>query len=488
MERLLQHTMIRRVRLLEFLVQSNQWIATNQLTKKLNCSQQTILSDCEYFENEWPEYVVIETSKKLGIRLYMNRQHSIGELYKKMMKSSGDLSLLESLLFFPNQDTLFHKQRLYTSESSLYRSYRRLKQVLNDRNLDILHQQDTYSLVGENELQVRFFLVLYFCETYEEKEWPFPVDKQLVQDCLAILVKYFPFKQTINAMKFLAYSFAILLIREEQGFGLTNKNNVVATKVSEVDERVLTELLQPSYSAVQTIDVYRSIFWWEFGWVDPKERKKVEQLAEHYLASLCSALHVTLAESNKKELIHWLQLIYVRHKLYPYQESIIHSRFTQPSTALKRNYPLFANQVSDLLYVLEAESSFPWQSHYYNEILCETFFHWNTLYKKLDKQLVTLNILIMSDLGKEHAAFLSYLIENRFPKRVSTYYESCNSSEALSFSKVDYDLCISNYLVERVDSNELIVVEDIPSPKNWLDIAYCINQKIQQKTTDSVIS
>lgn len=486
MERLLQHTMIRRVRLLEFLVYSNQWISTKFLMQQLNCSQQTILSDCEYFENEWSDYVVLETSKKLGIRLYMNRQHAISELYKKMMKNSGDLSLLESLFFYPNRDGVFHRQRLFTSESSLYRSYRRLKQVLNDRNLDILHQQDQYSLIGENELQVRFFLILYFCETYGEKEWPFPVDQQFVYKCLTVIIKYFPFEQTISTMKFLTYSLAVLLIREEQGFPLRMDKQLIATKMSKEDEQTLTKLLQPNYPTVTSMDIYQSIFWWEFDWIEPKERTKVQQIGERYLVSLCKGLQVTLAERNKKKLIHCLQLIYIRHKLYPYQESIIHSRFTQPSIILQKNYPIFAKKVNDLLYSLEAEEGFPWQSRYYNEILCETFFHWNMLYKKLDTQLVTLDILIMSDLGEEHAAFLSYLIENRFPKRIRTCCDKGDNTNQQLLSIDNYDLCISNYLIESKESTKFIVVEDIPSPKNWLDIAYCINQKIQQKTTDSL--
>nr|WP_086443817.1 helix-turn-helix domain-containing protein [Enterococcus sp. 12C11_DIV0727]OTO68146.1 hypothetical protein A5866_000341 [Enterococcus sp. 12C11_DIV0727] len=115
MERLIQNTMIRRVRLLDILIHSNQWTPMKELTKQMKCSQQTLLSDCSYFENEWPDYVIMEISKKRGIRVFMNKNHAVSELYKKMMKNSSDLALLESFFFYPNKDTSFHIKRLYIS-------------------------------------------------------------------------------------------------------------------------------------------------------------------------------------------------------------------------------------------------------------------------------------------------------------------------------------------------------------------------------------
>ena len=218
MERLIQNTMIRRVRLLDILIHSNQWTPIKELTNHLKCSQQTILSDCDYFENEWLDYVVMEISKKRGIRIYMHKNHSVSELYKKMMKNSSDLALLESFFFYPNKDTSFHVKRLYTSESSLYRSYKRLKLVLSDRNIDITHNEDKYDLVGENELQIRLFLMLYFCEAYEENEWPFPINKDYIYELINSAIKIFPFKITLDSIKFFMYSMAISIIREEQGF------------------------------------------------------------------------------------------------------------------------------------------------------------------------------------------------------------------------------------------------------------------------------
>nr|WP_140405346.1 hypothetical protein [Enterococcus sp. 9D6_DIV0238] len=80
-------------------------------------------------------------------------------------------------------------------------------------------------------------------------------------------------------------------------------------------------------------------------------------------------------------------------------------------------------------------------------------------------------------MGTEHEAFLAYLIKNKFSKRVEVH---CATEEKYLNDiekKGNYDLCISNYPLKNVALENLVVVEDIPSAKNWMDIYYCMNQK-----------
>lgn len=478
MERLIQNTMIRRVRLLDILIHSNHWTSLKDLTKRLKCSQQTVLSDCDYFENEWLDYVVMEVSKNLGIRIYMNKKHSVNELYKKMMKSSSDLALLESFFFYPNKDTSFHVKRLYVSESSLYRSYKRLKLVLNDRKIDITHYQDAYVLTGENELQLRLFLVLYFCEAYEETEWPFPIEKEYIYKLVNIVTKTFPFKITLNSIKFLMYSMAISIIRGEQGVNCPVKHDHCRGKITNktVVEK-FESILRLKYPTLNYRQFYQSIFWWEYIWEEEGEKNRVNQWCDTILKELCSSLNVVIAEKNKLELMNWIQFIYARHRVYPFQEYIIHNRFAQSGISIKKNYPLYAQKVSDILKLLEKQTQFPWYSSYYDELLHEIFFQWNELYKQLDKKYSKLIVLVLSDLGEEHEEFLSYLLKNRFPNKVDVYCSSESIRLKDEENKLIYDLCISNYTLRDVDPQNFVVVEDIPSIKNWIDISYCMNQK-----------
>lgn len=481
MERLIQNTMIRRVRLLDILIHSNQWTPIKELTKQMKCSQQTLLSDCSYFENEWPDYVIMEISKKRGIRVFMNKNHAVSELYKKMMKNSSDLALLESFFFYPNKDTSFHTKRLYISESSLYRSYRRLKLVLKDRNIEITHNLDTYALSGDNELQIRLFLMLYFCEAYEEYEWPFLIDKNYIYELVNSAIKIFPFKITLNSMKFLMYSIAISIIREEQGFASSieyefSKHRHTNKDIFEKIEKTLSL----RYPKINCQNFCQSIFWWESIWVDLEEKNVVKQWSDKYIEHLCSLLDITIAEKNKIELSHWIQFIYARHRVYPFQEYIIHNRFAQSSVSIKRNYPIYAQAVEDTVSLLEKQTKFPWCSDYYEELVHETFFQWNKLYEQLDKKHSKLVVFVYSDLGAEHEVFLAYLMKNKFPKIVDVY---CGREGFLSKEvgdELNCDLCISNYTLEDSDSQNFIVVEDIPSTKNWIDISYFMNLKIHK--------
>ncbi|ALS36305.1 hypothetical protein ABID30_003514 [Enterococcus rotai] len=484
MERLIQNTMIRRVRLLDILIHSNQWVPIKELTKRLNCSQQTLLSDCDYFENEWLDYVVIEISKKLGIRIYMHKNHSVSELYKKMMKNSSDLSLLESFFFYPNRDTSFHTKRLYISESSLYRSYKKLNLVLSDRNMDITHNQDKYVLVGENELQIRLFLILYFCEAYEESEWPFPINKYFIYELTNDAIKIFPFKVTLDSIKFLMYSMAISIIREEQGFTFSVNHNFEKTSdKNRIIFEKIKEILHSKYPKINYEKFCQSIFWWNYILVDYEEKSTIETLSNKYIELLCSSLNIRIAEKNRVALSNWIQFIYVRHRIYPFQEYIIHNRFAQSCVSIRKNYPVYTQEVKDILISLEKQTQFPWYSDYYEELVHETFFHWNELYKQLDKKYSKLVVVVYSDLGEEHEIFLAYLLNNKFPDRVDVHCARKVKLSNVHQCEITCDLCISNYTLKNVDPQNFLVVEDIPSTKNWIDISYCINQKVTIKAS-----
>ncbi|MBO0470124.1 helix-turn-helix domain-containing protein [Enterococcus sp. DIV0242_7C1] len=478
MERLIQNMIIRRIRLLDILIHTNQWVPMKELTVRLSCSQQTVLSDCDYFENVWSDYVIIERSKKRGIRILMNKNHSIGELYKKMMKNSNDLTLLESFFFYPNKDTSFHAKRLYISESSLYRSYKRLQLVLMDRNITIAHAQDTYVLCGENELQIRLFFILYFCEVYEESEWPFAIDKDFICELVNSILKILPFRVTPLSLKFLMYSMAIAIVREDQGFMFSVGHDVGRNiDTNETIFQKIKEILLSKYPKINYKNFCQAILWWDFSWIEYKEKSVINNWSKKYMEQICSSLNVEISEKNETELTNWIQFIHIRHRVYPFQEYIIHNRFAQSSISIKRNYPTYAKNVRDILISFERQTQFPWYSKYYEELLHETFFQWNELYKQLDKKYSRLVVIVFSDLGTEHEAFLAYLIKNKFSKRVEVH---CATEEKYLNDiekKGNYDLCISNYPLKNVALENLVVVEDIPSAKNWMDIYYCMNQK-----------
>ncbi|WP_375180416.1 helix-turn-helix domain-containing protein [Enterococcus rotai] len=113
MERLLSPSMHRRVLLLNLLNGPNSWITSDYLAESIDCSKKTIMLDCQYIEDRWPDYLTIETSRKHGIRLIASPHRSIHDIYIEIIQESNAFSLLESIFFEPMQPAVYWEKNYF---------------------------------------------------------------------------------------------------------------------------------------------------------------------------------------------------------------------------------------------------------------------------------------------------------------------------------------------------------------------------------------
>lgn len=484
MERLLSPSMHRRVLLLNLLSGSNSWITSDYLAERIECSKKTIMLDCQYIEDRWSDYLTIETSRKHGIRLITSPHRSIHEIYNEIIQESNAFTLLESIFFQPNKQAVFWEQKLFLSNSSLYRLSKVIGSALKDRNIQM--DRSPYFVHGKDERQVRYFFTSYFIEVYGIRDWPFQLDREKVFSLTNKIDQKFDLKLNDSQIVHLAYSIAVTIIRERQGFLIQNKKVPMDSFVKRtIDVRKYQAEIEEIAEPLEVIlpnnwyeDFCYSIFWWDFGWDNEQEKINVIHQAEVLVDTIKKALSISISEQSKFSIVRLIEYIYAKHKMFPYKQFMVYDRYLYSSKAIKQNFVVFTAVVSKALSILETKMKFPWKSMYLSSILHEMAIRWQDLGKLTDEMRHQVSVLVLSDLGKEHAQLLSSVLKDNFQNKVSlSVQENHVYDEAATYSKQGYDLYVSNYAVDAVDSEVNMIVEDIPSFKNLTDLRKYIDKR-----------
>lgn len=484
MERLLSPAMHRRVLLLNLLNEPNGWITSEELADKINCSKKTLMLDCQYIEDRWSDYLMIETSRKYGIRLTVSPYQSLHEIYVEVIKESNAFSLLESIFFEPNETATFWEKKYFLSSSSLYRLSNLILSALKDRKIEM--SRSPYFVYGKDERKVRYFFSSYFMEVYGVREWPFPLDRESVFSLTNKINEKFELKLNDSQIVHLANSIAVTIIREKQGFLINKKRDPIHNFVKksidmknyQEDVEKIIEPLNIELPKNWYEDFCYSIFWWDFGWDNKQEKENVMIQADHLVTTIKEALTISISDQSRESIVRLIEHIYAKHKMFPYKKYMVYDRFLYSSKTIQQNFVVFSAVVEKALADLEAKTKFPWKSMYLSEILHEMAIRWEHLTEQSDELRYQVSILVLSDLGKEHAKLLQSILYENFREKISMTIQEYHYYEKIKESiEQPYDLYVSNYAIDDLEQEVNIIVEDIPSFKNITDLGSFINKK-----------
>lgn len=483
MERLLSPAMHRRVVLLNVLTGATGWVTSDYLAERINCSKKTINLDCQYIEDRWSEYLTIETSKKHGIQLITSPHKSVHEIYSEIIQESNAFTLLESIFFHPNQQANYWENTLFLSNSSLYRLSKTIQTALNDRNIQL--NRSPYYVDGSDERQVRYFFASYFIEVYGIRNWPFPLDQQQVFALTSKINKAFQLNLNDSQTVHLAYSIAVTLIRKHQGFFVKSEKEIDRHYLQHASEDVwvnealsaIVQELDCQWDPKWLPDFYYSVFWWAYGWDNAQERRNIEHQAEQVIETIKGALEIPISEKSEKDIIQLIDSIYAKHKLFPYKQFMVYDRFMYSSRAIKHNLVVFTAVLKKAFLELEKKTKFPWVTMYLDNLLHEIAIRWQDLSKLTEERRHQVSVFVLSDLGKEHAVLLASFLEENFQNKIIITIQEQPFYDQLVNLPKGYDLYVSNYAIEEVDSALNIIVEDMPSFKNLVDLRKFIEQK-----------
>ncbi|WP_321385480.1 helix-turn-helix domain-containing protein [uncultured Enterococcus sp.] len=485
MEQLITTEMTRRILLLNLLYGADDWLTTEKLAARLHCSTKTVFADCRYIEERWPDQLTIETSKKSGIKLTISTYHSIHDIYVDIIKRSDSFTLMEAIFFHPRESSDEMANRIFLSSSSLYRLSRKLNKALKERHLSIESNPFTFS--GTSERQIRYFFISYFIEVYGVHKWPFHLDKTKILNLARKINKDFQLYLSDFRIIQMAFSIAVTLTRLDQGFTAEDEMEKEGDLAENLLKCNMEDYQQDLASLVSDLNVSTqpnwkndfcySVFWWIFGNDSPETDEKTQILANQLILAVNNELNTSIDDLSRKKINQIIRNLYCYHRIYPYKKHIIYSRFFYSGKSIKQNFILFSTRISKVLTEVEMSDGLPWNTFYLNEVLHDFMLYWEDLPTQLFNNRGKVSIAVLSDLGKEHAEVMGTILRMTFLNNVSVTTQNASlfdSPKKQTGSK--RDLYVSNHHIEHVSQEKVVVVEDILSSKNIVELRKIIEQ------------
>lgn len=487
MRELLDSSTKRRLEILEQLNRSADWLSSNELANTNKASLRTINSDVHYLKENWFPHLIIETSKKNGVRLSTPPSSHASVVYNSVIENSEAFQLLEKIFFDPHTNIEDWEDEMFISESSLYRIANQLTSSLTHYGLNL--QKRPCRVSNQNEIYVRYFYTTFFSEVYGIHDWPFALDRRktviLARD---IFVKSGYQVDEVLIMN-LAYVIAVSLERISQGF------------YSEIShpERITKEMRDPFYEFEEQInslisvldlslndklldDLINSIYFVKAIIIDHVDIIALKSKLADFIELIKVALDLEIDDLSRQNIKNVLTFIYLEHLTYPFDDYMLFNRYEFNGTAIRKNFPSFTKVIEKGLETMEEDMAFPWLSTFKNEVIYWVMVKWRRLPTILENKKEKASMLVLSDLGEEHANLLAEMILKNFGTKVKVvaYQESVIFLEDANPAIFEgYDYYVTTFFKDIIPEDKIIVVDAIPSDQDWGKIRRAIN-KINQ--------
>lgn len=484
----------RRLNILEQLNQASGWINSNQLAENNHASLRTINNDISYLREHWYPKLIIETSKKNGIRLKTQPNTHISLVYQHILKNSDAFRLLEAVFFDTTLSIEKWGERLFISESSLYRITNDIAQIIKLYGLNL--EKKTCKIIGDDEFYVRFFYSNFFCEAHDMTEWPFPSDKKTTIEFVKRITAHFDIAVDDRDLLDIAYVLNVSLVRQSQGFFITGYSDDLFTQQMKDSLHDSLDVLQPladTYGVtldekVMT-DLMFALYYHLINWDSEEEYLFISEQINQLLKNVRSVFDLTLTNELSSRIESYMTHLYLMHKVYPFPDYTIFNQHFYNAIAIRQLFPLMSLVIEKELIKLENSTNFPWHTDYYYVILYTLMIKWSDLPYLLEKKKEKVKVLVISDFSSDHSEFLADMIENKFGQKaiVDNFTDSVIFLNDLPDDYFDaYDIIVSTICSNSLPDEKLISIDNIPSDSNWREIRQAINRT--QKVNDKVVN
>lgn len=500
MRKLLDNSTKRRLAILEQLNDSPDWISSSELAERNNASLRTINSDVQFLKENWYPNIIIETSKKNGVRLSTPPSSHAQIIYRDVVKNSEAFTLLEKIFFDPTINLEDWEERVYISQSSLHRLAGQISLAIKKYNL-VLEKKPMH-IANIHEIHVRYFFTSYFNEIYFIHSWPFDFDRQKIIALAQALFDHF-----FGASKghhddmltiYLTHLISVSLTRYRQGFltdpaewELLSEEDTHVISGNHGELKAVAEELGLELNDTLMKDLMSSIYFFKKNYIPQSKRQLMDKHIQQFIDQFQEALFLEMDPNSQKLVERVLTLIFLHHQEYPFKDPIIFDKFRFNAAVIAKNYPNYTKLLEYSLRTMEKETNFPWYSMYFSDILYWIMVKWHNLPIILEKMRTKVTILVLTDHGSDHAVMLASLLEKNFGQKaqIFPYTKSILTLDSLSEETLaEYDLFVTNFISSTLPKHQMVVVNTFPirtktgEKSGWLSINSIGDQRISSLT------
>lgn len=219
MRQVMSRTNVRRMDLIQFLYDENDWVTLDSIVQAVGCSEKTFLKDIAELEAIFPT-IKINNIQKL-YRLELENDSDIQQIMKYFLAEIPMLKMVEDMLYKPINHLNEVAEATNSSEPTMYRLLAEFNQFLRKQyNIEIKGRP--YYFEG-NEVDIRFFYYQYFTERYCIMEWPFPtIDEKPFEELILYFTKSNNLPMKFASFRSMKLMTAVNLLRGLAGHNIEN--------------------------------------------------------------------------------------------------------------------------------------------------------------------------------------------------------------------------------------------------------------------------
>lgn len=426
---ILEAKIVRTLKLIDILFPTRTPLSLSQISSSLNVSESTVISDINYLNSTYSDYISIERQNFSKVKLENTSSSDINYVKYMIVNHSKNVQLLTELLLNPFKQIKYYSNILNMSSSYIYKAIDQINLSLKPFRIEIRSANKNYFIDSEFEVLLRKLFTVFLAET-----------KSYTLDNIFENYQYVKFEEYdfnsdvhLNISLFKTYYFSFIYLskkREDQGFHMFKLENDSGFKQLIADDQSIIDSL--TYSPFK-----KNLFFYN---------RKFFDLYDYLL---------DLSNEDKEEAILFLELIIriyeneISHQIPP---SLFFHKLDSFYLELKQKKHIYLpiqdiiNNISEIIHTDLTN---------YRVILSYILFVHFPNFITLGQRK---EIFIISELSYSHAKFLSAFFSNRF--------ENSFNFIAVNTFRNTHDLKESDFFITNnpnLSFNNKIIINDYPT-------------------------
>lgn len=487
----------RRLTLVEYLIETNDWITLKYLAQELDVSARNLKDDIAYLR-EANLGIKIETGSQ-GIRINSDYSTGMIKFYQDIIKSNLTFKILEEIFFDENLSINELAAKTQSSTSTIYRTIELINDVLAVYNCRV--ESNPCRIIGDEHF-IRNFYRAYFNESYPILDWPFRhYDRDQFDKAFDLIITFLgrfqDFDHELSDFAFYEIAKIILtvnIIRYQNGHLVPEKpgKNIYFTIIS----RILKLFSLPKdlkrigvhpingESIYQTFHPYlkNNLAYSAEGIINVRNKNpKIDDALTYVEESLLRYAEYINIEVDAVSLAGMLYGTVYLEDDDPNAHYILYNRNKLFVLRMKQEYPHIYSAFHSVIVEFRKRMGLALDEDKINLLIYTLFTNWENLMIDLHAKYYDVSLLVISDGHYSHAKMIQKLLsfELRDYLTIETYQHRDLSVERLNGS--DADIIISTFNLPDSIEKSSIMIDHYPSFSDLNRIKAAIQQVLEEK-------